>query len=99
MGSVAVIYGVRQLISPAAFACYAVISFLAISAFVSVPHVVENFAISAHGGVPSIIGFTIAAVVGTQLIVQLGLFIATLASTSLLVAAIRSFGRSTRSFA
>jgi len=99
MGSVAIIYGVRQLVSPLALMCYAAISVIAISLFVSVPHVLENFATSAHGGVPNIIGFTIAAIVGTQLIVQLGLFVATLASTSLLVAAVRSFGRGTGSFA
>ena len=99
MGSVAVIYGVRTLVSPAALACYAAVSCIAVSFFVSVPHVAQNFAASAQGGIPHIIGFTIAAIVGTQLIVQLGLLIATLASTSLLVSIARSFGRSTRSFA
>ena len=99
MGSVAVIYGVRALVSPVALACYAGVSCVAIASVVSVPHVAQNFAASAQGGVPHIIGFTIAAIVGTQLVVQLGLLIATLASTSLLVSVARSFGRGTRSFA
>ena len=98
MGSVAVIYVARTLVSPAALVCYAGASCIAIASFISVPHVVQNFEASAQGGMPHIIGFTIAAIVGTQLVVQLGLLVATLASTSLLVRVARSF-RGTRSFA
>ena len=100
MGSVAVIYGVRQLVSPIAFACYAAFSFAALSFFVSVPHIAENLASSAaRGGVPTVIGFMIAAVLGTQLVVQLGVLVAAVASTSFVVSATRSFTRATRSFA
>ncbi len=98
MGSVAVIYGLRALVSPAALACYAAVSIAAISFAVSVPHVARNFALSAQGGLPHIIGFTLAAIVGTSIVVQLGLLIAALASTSLLVGIARSV-RGAASFA
>ena len=94
MASVAVIFAVRQLTSRLALELYALaLSFGAVGFFVSVPHVILNLESTMRGGLPSVAAFTIAAVVGTKLLVQLALILGFAGAVALFSDIVRSAGR------
>ncbi|MDP4020612.1 MAG: hypothetical protein Q8P58_01020 [Candidatus Adlerbacteria bacterium] len=93
MGNIAVIYAARKLVSITALKLYALVFSLGgIVAFVSVSNVMSNFVNVAHGGVGSIALFTVSAVLGTTLLVQVALALCAAATISLVVPVFR--GRS-----
>jgi hypothetical protein len=84
MANVALIYTLRKAAGRTALKLYVMaFSVLGIAFFVSVPHVLNNFSHVAQGGVGSIAGFVLAAVVGTTIIVQIALILGTAALVSL----------------
>jgi len=93
MASVAVIYAARKLVSMTALKLYAlVLSLGGIVAFVSISNVFANFVNVAQGGVGSIALFTISAVLGTTLLVQVALALCAAATISLVVPVFRDRG-------
>ncbi len=99
MASVAVIHTVRRLISFTALKVYVLaISFWGIVALVSVGSVAANFTNVAHGGVGSVAAFLVSAVLGTKLLVQLGLLAAVFALGTLCADFIKSLAFSRNTF-
>ena len=91
MANVAVIYAVRKLGSRLALECYALAaSFVGVAVLVSLPNVEANLATTAGRGIMSVPGFIFAAVLRTELSVQLMLLVGALAALSLFVDIFRS---------
>lgn len=71
MASVRIIHAGRALTSAVAVKVYALaLSIVGIATLVSVSHVMTNFMVVAHGGMPSISSFIIVALMNTKLLVQ-----------------------------
>jgi hypothetical protein len=86
MASVAVIYAVRKLTSRFAFEVYAlVLSLAGVATLVSLSHVAANFLAASHAGPGGVSTFTLSAVLGTKLIVQLALLVGGIAAVALVV--------------
>jgi uncharacterized membrane protein len=97
MASVAVIYAVRKLASRTALKLYVlVLSLVGVVTLVSISNVTANFTNVAQNGVESVAAFLVAAVLGTTIMVQVALFLGTIAVFSLMVDAMRSFSSSSR---
>lgn len=91
MASVGVIYVARKATSRFAVECYALLLSIAGAAyFVSIPHVFANFAHVTSGGLMSIGTFIVGAVLGTQLVVQIAVAVATVALFAMIVDLLRS---------
>ncbi len=91
MAGVGVVYTARRLSSPLAIKLYALaLSVVGLVVFVSLPHVAANFMNVARGGVGSIEGFALTAVLRTTIVVQLALGIGIFAIVSLLSDVVRS---------
>src|SRR6266404_5533022 len=92
MANVAVIYTARRLMSPTALKCYVfVLSVVGITFFVSVPHIAQNFEYVSRGGIGSITAFLISAILGTTIVVQVGLLLGFAAFVSLIGDFVKSF--------
>jgi hypothetical protein len=90
MAGVGVIYTARMLTSRLALECYAlVLSVGGAAFFVSLPNVVANLAHVANGGLLSIGTFLVSAVLGTKLVVQLAVLVATAALVAIGVDIVR----------
>ena len=99
MSSVAMVYLARKVLSPFALKLYALgASAIGIFAFVSVGNVLQNFMQVAQNGPTNIVGYAVAAVAGTTLLVQLALVLGTYAAGSLFFDFVRarSFGNGLR---
>ncbi len=84
MANVAMIYTARKMVSRTALKFYVLVLSLAGMVFlVSLPHVADNFAHIANGGVGSIAIFLTTAVLSTTLVVQAILLVMALAFVSL----------------
>lgn len=84
MANVAVIYTVRRLVGRTALKSYALLlSVIGITFFVSVPHIAQNFEHVSQGGAGSIFTFIISAILGTTIVVQVGLLLGAAAFVSL----------------
>ena len=95
MGSVAVIYATRALLSMTALKVYAlVLSAAGIVAFVSISNVATNFVNVAEGGVGSVAIFVVSAIVGTTLLVQLALAVGAVSAFLLVAPVLRGGDRS-----
>jgi hypothetical protein len=91
MANVGLIYTIRKMGGRTALKLYVMIlSIIGIVFFVSVPHVVENFSLVAHGGVGSIATFVLAAVLGTTVAVQIALILSAAALASLIADYVRT---------
>jgi len=98
MANITLIYAARILKSATALKLYALIgSAVGLVALVSISNVVANFVNAAEGGVGSMAVFTVSAVLGTTLVVQLALAVAAASAISLVVPVV--FRTSGRSFA
>lgn len=90
MANVAVIYTARKLTSKRALAFYALaVSALGIISTVSLTNVFQNFALVAQAGIPSVVGFILAALFTTKIAVQASLLVASCALVALMVDTVR----------
>lgn len=84
MANVALVYATRLMLSRTALKLYALLGSAAgIVALVSISNVATNFVNVAQGGVGSVAVFTVSAVLGTTLIVQVALAVAAFSAVSL----------------
>jgi hypothetical protein len=91
MANVALIYTMRRLLGPTALKLYVcVLCLWGVASLVWVAKVFENL---AHVGAAGSLQFVIAAVLNTDVLVQLTLLVGALAAASLLLDLFRSFSR------
>jgi hypothetical protein len=91
MANVAMIYTARKLVGKTALKFYVlVLSLVGILFLVSLPHVADNFAHVASGGVGSISAFILTAVLSTTLVVQLTLLLSAAAFVSIVADYLRA---------
>jgi hypothetical protein len=84
MANVAMIYTARKMASKTALKLYVLtLSLAGIVFLVSLPHIADNFAHVAGGGVGSIAAFVLTAVISTTLIVQIALLLSAAAFVSI----------------
>jgi hypothetical protein len=84
MANVAMIYTARKMASKTALKLYVLaLSLAGIVFLVSLPHIADNFAHVAGGGVGSIAAFVLTAVISTTLVVQAALILGAAALASL----------------
>ncbi len=77
IASVYVIYIARKITSRIAIECYILLaSFIGMVMLVSLPHIAQNFSMSAQHGLVSMGSFTLSALMATRLSVQIVLLIA-----------------------
>lgn len=90
MANVSLIYAGRILLSNTALKLYAlVLSVIGIATFVSVSNVISNFVNSSQAGAGGMFFFTVSAVLGTTLVVQVALAVAAASALSLVVPVLR----------
>lgn len=90
MAGVGLVYAARVLTSATALKLYVLtFSFLGVITLVSVSNVLANLALVAEGGAANLVGYLVAAALGTTLVVQLALVAGVAAFVSLLAPFVR----------